>query len=81
MSYLKPSWNGVPEHAQHATWHWLRLHGKAFAAPLQWDCHMQEWIDGNKRMSAQEVSRIYSYQQPIIGAVIYQPSPNREWMV
>ena len=81
MSYLKATWNGYPDNPNKSGWHWLLLHGKSFAAPMQWDNINQEWINGNTRITPQEMSRIYSYQQPIVGAVIYQPSPNREWIV
>ena len=71
MRYLKTSCNGVPENHQQATWHWLRLHGKSFAAPLQWHCHTKEWIDGNKRMSVQHLSGILVQKSRFINYIYF----------
>jgi hypothetical protein len=57
------------------------LHYKSFAAPMQWDHVQLALINGNTHLIDPKVYRQYSYQYPIVGAMINQPGANREWMV
>jgi hypothetical protein len=48
---------------------------------MQWDPQQQAWDNNGQLLTAQQVAKLYSYGEPIVGATIWQGSPNRYWIV